>query len=566
MKSISSTTTLILATMLINTGLVSSAIAGASADTILTNATIYGHHNADSIAVQNGRIVYVGPVSKINGYRSANTKVLDLEGAMILPGFIDNHNHVFEAASEAGGNCELSMSASLLEHIPALEACHRQSKGDGWVMGYGFSLDAVLDSSSSLTPLQVIDRIFPDRPVILMEQTSHSMWVNSVALQLAGINKASPAPQGGAILKDEVTGELNGILFDNAGDIVMELAWNSLDDQFNQSYDGLIMGLNEAAAHGITTIGDGRLYWKRGWYEVWQQALKDNALTARISLRPWIYPADPMNKQLAFLKSVYSNNPSRLLIVNQVKMYSDGIFINGTAKTLTPYQDTYLPDFPYGINYIPPTQMKSWLTALDKMGFSAHIHAIGDGAVHESLNAIESVRKAGSDKPYTLTHVELVNKSDIPRFKELNVTADFQVGSEYIVQHEHQWAEPFLGQSRANAMMNPRAILDTGANLTLSSDWNVHDINPLVGISNSLRMGKTGFHSIEQAVDAYTINAAHSLGISDVTGSLSVGKFADFVVLNKDITKIPVSEISNTTILMTWLNGVMVYNYGMQQR
>lgn len=142
----------------------------------------------------------------------------------------------------------------------------------------------------------------------------------------------------------------------------------------------------------------------------------------------------------------------------------------------------------------------------------------------------------------------------------------FKVGSEYIVQHEHQWAEPFLGQSRANAMMNPRAILDTGANLTLSSDWNVHDINPLVGISNSLRMGKTGFHSIEQAVDAYTINAAHSLGISDVTGSLSVGKFADFVVLNKDITKIPVSEISSATILMTWLNGVMVYDYGLQQR
>ena len=191
---------------------------------------------------------------------------------------------------------------------------------------------------------------------------------------------------------------------------------------------------------------------------------------------------------------MYSSDKSRLLLVDQVKMYSDGIVINGTAKTLAPYLDTYLTDSPYGINYIPPEQMKDWLVALNKIGFSAHIHAIGDGAVRESLDAVEHVRKLGSDKPYTLTHVELIDQQDIPRFRQLGVSADFQVGSDYVAQHNHEWAIAFLGARRAKAMMNLNAILRTEANITLSSDWNVHDINPLVGISNSLIMGKTGTH------------------------------------------------------------------------
>jgi predicted amidohydrolase YtcJ len=259
---------------------------------------------------------------------------------------------------------------------------------------------------------------------------------------------------------------------------------------------------------------------------------------------------------------MYSDDKSRLLLVEQVKMYSDGIFINGTAKTLAPYLDTYLPSSPNGLNYIPPAQMKQWLTALEKIGFSAHIHAIGDGAVRESLDAIESVRKQGSQKPYTLTHVELINDEDVPRFKQLGVTADFQVGSDYVARHQHQWAEAFLGARRAKAMMNLDAILKTDANITLSSDWNVHDINPLVGIANSLIMGKTGLTDIYTAIDAYTLNAAKSLGIEDVTGSIEVGKSADFAILDKDITTLSARGIAKTQVLMTVLRGDVVYQNG----
>ena len=382
-------------TLLASLTMTANTYAADSADMVLTNASIYGYQTADSIAISKGKILYVGKASDMQGFTRSTTETIDLDGGFIAPGFIDNHNHVFEAASEAGGQCELSMDAGLEEQIPYLKACRKDARRGEWVMGYGFSIEALLAEDNRRTPLEVIDSVFPDQPVIIMEQTSHSMWVNSAALEKAGINKNSPEPQGGKILKDEYTGELNGILLDNAGDIVMEIAWNSLEEQFDQSYEGMMTGLDEARSHGITTIGDGRLYWKRGWYEVWKEAEKRGDLTARVSLRPWIYPTDSMQPQLSFLSEVLATDKSQLLLVDQVKMYSDGILVNGTAKTLAPYLDTYIPDEPYGINYIPPEAMEEWLKALDKIGYGAHIHAIGDGAIRESLNAIEAMRQQG---------------------------------------------------------------------------------------------------------------------------------------------------------------------------
>ncbi|WP_258186386.1 amidohydrolase [Vibrio sp. ZF 223] len=545
-------------------GLATSLTVTASDSRVFTDAIIYGHYESNSIVTQNGKISFIGSEQQARQFASSDAEFIDLKQNFVLPGFIDNHNHVFEAASELGGTCELDSEATLEEQILYLEACkiNADTVGRGWLMGYGFSLESTLDSDSEYTPLEIIDSVFPDRPVVIMEQTSHSMWVNSKALKIARISPQSPDPQGGAYLKDPASGKLNGILLDNAGDQVMEMAWNSQSELFEQSYQGLIYGLEEAAAHGITTIGDGRMYWKRGWYDVWLEAEQNQDLTARVSLRPWVYPSMALPSQLEVFEKMYSDDKSRLLLVEQVKMYSDGIFINGTAKTLAPYLDTYLPSSPNGLNYIPPEQMKEWLTALEKIGFSAHIHAIGDGAVRESLDAIESIRKQGSIKPYTLTHVELINDEDVPRFRQLDVTADFQVGSDYVARHQHQWAEAFLGARRAKAMMNLDAILKTDANITLSSDWNVHDINPLVGIANSLIMGKTGLTDIYTAIDAYTLNAAKSLGIEDVTGSIEVGKSADFAILDKDITTLSARGIAKTQVLMTVLRGDVVYQNG----
>lgn len=537
----------------------------ARGDLFIINGDVYNHPEANAIVVRQGNIIAVGSERELATMVDARSKVIDVQGGAIFPGFIDNHNHVFEAASEAGAQCELSIDAGLEQQIPFLEACRRQAEKGAWVMGYGFSIDAILKDNSQLSPLAVLDSVFPDQPAIMMEQTSHSMWVNSHALDLAGITAITPDPQGGKILKDPQRGEITGILLDNAGDLVMELAWNSLEDQFELSYQGLLNGLAEARAHGITTIGDGRLYWKRGWYQVWQAAQKRDELTARVSLRPWIYPTESIDAQLLFLKQIYSPDKSQRLIVDQVKMYSDGILVNGTAKTLAPYLASYLSDAPYGINYIPPEMMSEWLTALDRVGYGAHIHAIGDSGVRESLDAIAKLRQQGSDKAYTLTHVELVDEADLSRFALLEVSADFQVGSDYVAYHDHQWAKALIGAKRTKALMNLRAMFENDVNVTLSSDWNVHDINPLVGIANSVIMGATGLPNVETAIEAYTINAAKSLGLESITGSIEIGKSADLVVLATDIRDLNPEQIKQTPILMTILEGEVVFDLEEEQ-
>lgn len=177
------------------------------------------------------------------------------------------------------------------------------------------------------------------------------------------------------------------------------------------------------------------------------------------------------------------------------------------------------------------------------------------------MDAIEEVRQQGSNKPYTLTHVELVDKNDESRFNKLGVSADFQVGSDYVAYNDHAWAEAFIGAMRAHRLMNLKAIFDTGANVTLSSDWNVHDINPLVGIGNSLIMERSGLPTLEAAIDAYTINAAKSLGIDHITGTIAIGKSADLVLLDKDIRKLAPEDMAKARVVMTMLQGEIVFSY-----
>lgn len=203
--------------------------------------------------------------------------------------------------------------------------------------------------------------------------------------------------------------------------------------------------------------------------------------------------------------------------------------------------------------------MSHWLLALNIIGYGAHIHAIGDGAVHESLNAIEQARKTGSDKTYNLTHVEMVDEKDWRRFESLNVDADFQIGSDYIAKQDHDWAIPFIGKKRAHQMLPLRKLYDNGANITLSSDWNVHPLSPLASIANAIRLKKQGLPEVKVAINAYTINAAKALGLDSITGSIEVGKSADLVVLNSNILNVSVNKTAKTKVNVTMLQGEIVY-------
>jgi hypothetical protein len=524
-----------------------------------TNAIIYQHQSADTLVIEDGRIAFIGKAETAQKQYPNLSNWQDLEGAFIGPGFIDNHNHVFEADAEIGGDCDLSDAQSIRGYEQALVQCKRElaPQSDEWLMGYGHELAQLLTLSEE-SPLEMLDRLFPNNPVVIMEQTSHSMWVNSKALQIAGINGKSADPQGGRIVR-ETDGSLSGILLDNAGDRLFEIAWNQQPDLQNAHKRGLLSGLRQLAENGITTVGDGRLYWKRGWLDTWQQLEKQKQLTARVSIRPWIYPADPAAPQLEFFRKVYQPDTTRLLVINQVKLYSDGLLQNGTARLLQPYRETINPDLPTGLDYIAPDQMKWWLVELDKIGYGAHIHAIGDGGTHNALDAVEYARQEGSEQLYGLTHLELVQAEDFGRFKQLSVDADMQIGNDDTLHADHHWADQWLGHERAAQLMPIKAFLGAGANLTLSSDWNVNELNPLISIANALELKGQAFPDVDSAIAAYTINAAKALGLAEQTGSLTVGKAADLVVIDQDISRAKPAKIRQAKFLLTMLNGKVVY-------
>ncbi|HDX9609746.1 TPA: amidohydrolase [Bacillus toyonensis] len=535
---------------------------------VFKNGTIYTSNEkqdiVEAVAVKEGKITFVGSNKDVEGFINEDTKVVDLQGRFILPGFVDNHNHIFEAKSPAAGNCSVSPDASLQKQRSYLKACTKGVKDGEWISGTGFSLEELLkdmdEKSEQQTPLQVLDELFPNNPVLIMERTSHSVWVNSKALELAGINKDTKDPQGGRVIRDSETGEPFGILYDTAGDIVMEKAWNSQPNLFEKNYEGLLDGLDEVAKNGITTVGDGRLYWKRGWLDVWNKVNDEKKLTSRVVLRPWVYPNLNETEQMEYFKKIKRDDLSSRMLINQVKMYSDGISINSTAKTLEKYKFEWFKGTPYGLNYIPEEKMKWWLTELNKIGYGALIHTIGDGGVRESLNAIEAAKKEGAKQPYTLTHVEMVEDSDIDRFAKLGISADFQVGHDFAEDPKQSWASTYFTNQQMKRIMPLGRIWKTGANVSLSSDWDVNELNPLVTISNALSIDEKGLSDVYAAIDAYTIKPAKALGLDTITGSIEVGKSADMVLLNEDITKMSADKIPNAKVLVTVLQGEVVYH------
>ncbi|NKB77285.1 MAG: amidohydrolase family protein [Gammaproteobacteria bacterium] len=533
------------------------------ADLVISGGTVYTVNEAlpraQAVAVRDGEIIFVGDDVEVQKYISEDTEVIDLEGKMLLPGFIDTHNHVFEGVFTAGNECDLLSDKHLKKQIPYLKECKARNPDPGtWITGYGHQFETLMGNDENTNPRQVLDTIFPDNPVVIMEESSHSMIVNSMALSLAGFDRESEHPVGGRLMYD-AQGELNGVLFDNAGDIIMEMAWNSRKNPFEGNYLGLMGGMAEVVSYGITTVGDGRLYWRRGWYDVWQSARENNDLIIRAAQRPWIYPDIDMEEQLGFLGKVATDGIEGLLVLNQVKLYSDGILHFGTAKLLSPYDFSWQKNLPLGLNYIEENHLVEWLKRLDEVNLGAHIHALGDGGVREALNAIEVSRRNGSKQLYSMTHLEMVDDQDIPRFASLDVDADFQAGAGFFEYTD--WATDYIGYGRSRTMMPMRDVYDTGANVTFSSDWTVNPLNPLVAIAQSVKLKKSkGLPDVHAAIKAATINGAKALGLDSITGSIEVGKSADFVVLKKDITDLSWRKIKKTRILTTILQGETVYH------
>ena len=249
-----------------------------------------------------------------------------------------------------------------------------------------------------------------------------------------------------------------------------------------------------------------------------------------------------------------AGNDDSLLRVTQIKFYVDGIIHNTTARLQKPYNQSLSGVDPKGLYYFSPERLERYSRELAKAGFDMHIHAIGDQAVSDALDAIEATHGQGRHR---ITHVELVDNVDVPRFKQLNVIADFQP-SPYFTPSFLKDNVPAIGE-RAYQMLPMRQLYDSGARVTLSSDWDVNPLSPLGIMQNALSLGERSLPNLAAAVKAYTLDAAYTLRQEKDTGSLEVGKQADLLVLDQNIFELPTQQIGKAKVLWTLLGGEETY-------
>ncbi len=510
-------------------------LAGQEADVVAWNGVLHtmdaARPRASALAIRDGEILYVGDDRGARAFIGAGTRVIDLGGRFVLPGLQDVHAHLLEALHPAF-SVYVPPGMPLEKTIGLIAFQSRFQVGSSWVIGWGHSIATVLDhiAQGGRPPNEILDDAVPDRPCV--------------------------------ILRDPRTGRANGILLDGAGEVAMDLAFAPNPELDDLNYVALLRGLERANAAGITSYADARVYWRRRYHLAYERALREGTLTARVTLGFWAYPWAADDRQIAALAGLFARTPGSLLQAGQVKIYTDGELGHTTAALEDPYVSSYRLAGPRGLNYFDETRLTRYITELERVGFDFHIHAIGDRGVHEALNAIAAARavNGGLGARHRLTHLEVVDPADVPRFAALGVAADMQMSSDFVELGNLPWYREYLGLRRtARRVLRLRDLHDAGARVVLSSDYDVGDLSPFQGMERALTRGRQSLPSVDDAIRAYTLDAAWVLRQEDRTGSLEVGKRADLVVVDRDITAIPSDRIGETRVLLTVLDGRVVW-------
>ncbi len=537
-----------------------SASAAAAETLVITDAKVRTMNPAaplaEAVAIdEDGVILAVGDEAGVLEKAGEGVHVVRLGGKLVLPGFQDAHVHLIEAGVNAS-LCEFEAFASLEDTKATVRDCVKESETD-WVVGSGVSMTNLLDETDD--PVGVLDKISSDRPILILDDIGHGAWANSAALEAAGYDKIEGNPPGGIILRDEKTGAPNGIVLENAQQKLRNLAFPDTPENVKFAYESMLPTLKTMAENGITTVSDAGGFWPQGHLKAWQMAEKNDTLTLRAANALYVYPDLPFDEQVETLSNFYSNDPNRLLKFNQAKIYVDGILEQRTGALLAPYRQGPGIDhgFDSGFLYFDEATLDRYSKVLSEKGFKLHYHVTGDRGARLALDAIaQSDPEPG---PHRLTHIYLLDKSDYHRFKDEGVVADFQLAPSSLSRDYDSFIRKFIGE-RADSMMPAGSIEKTGATVVMSSDFDADELSPLIKIQTALQRKKDGAPDVETAVKWMTINPAKLLNQDDKTGTIEPGKFADLVVIDKDIFDIPVKEIGKATVEATLLQGDPVYD------
>jgi predicted amidohydrolase YtcJ len=542
------------------------------ADLIVTHARIYTVNAkqpwAEAAAIRGDKIVSVGSLRKIDAWRGATTKVVDAQGKLVLPGFTDCHIHFIEG-SLAAQRVQLDDAEDLqeiLRRVKEYAAAHPELK---WVIGRGWNYAAV--GPTHLPDKKDLDAIFPNRPVYLEAFDGHTWWANSKALALAGITRDTANPAGGEIVRDPKTGEPTGAIKEDAADALMEKAIPLPARE--QRLASLRAGLNEANRLGLVrvhsaagiTVADSDL--KN--VDLYEELRRRGELTVRMYMAYRLDPPRMTEQQLAEIEQARQSYHDEWIAAGAVKFFLDGVIESHTAAMLEPYSDD--PKLS-GTPLWDAGAYQQAVTELDKRGIQIFSHAVGDRATRQALDAYEMAARVNGTKDarHRIEHIETVAVTDIPRFGKLGVIASMQpLHAEPNDDTLVAWAGN-IGPDRVSRGWPWKSILASGGVLGFGSDWPVVTQDPWIGLQTAVTrqtaagLPKEGFVpaeriSLEQAVRAYTLDAAFA-GHRDLTeGSLEPGKVADLIVVDQNIFETTPANLGKTKVLLTMVGGRVVY-------
>ena len=538
------------------------------ADKVFINGSIHTFDQelsvVKAIAIQDGLITLVGTNEEINRSIGEMTEVIDLKGKMMMPSFHDAHSHpVWSGVDQL--KCVVSESYDIDIMQAQLKEClsSELTKETGWIVGTQLNIGVF---PSGNVDKSFLDKISKDIPIYVDAEDGHNGVANSKALEIAGISKETPNPENGIIEKDPLTGEPSGTLREPSA---MNMVKSIMPKDSDGLYDkGLYFAQDLAHSFGITasiaaSVGERHM-------ATYKRAADRGDLELRIitclEFGDTLFSQDPVT-----FEEVYRNrtqySDSRIN-VDCIKIFIDGVLEGQTGAVLEPYLGTDN----YGQLYLEQDVLNAVVTRFDSENIQIHTHAIGDRAVRSTLDAFEyAISMNGkTDNRHHISHLQMIDEEDIPRFSELGVAANFQAAwalpDEYITEIN----TPELGIERVNRMYPIGSVFRANGLIVGGSDWAVSTMNPLVAIETAVRRQDpddrvSGFLNKNESIDltemlkAYTTNAAYLMNQEEYTGSIEVGKAADLIILEKNLYNIAVDEISEVKVLQTLLEGKTVF-------
>ncbi|WP_406864530.1 amidohydrolase [Streptomyces sp. HUAS MG47] len=540
------------------------------ADLVLTNARIHTVDpdlpEAEALAVRDGRIAWLGAAADAAAWTGPDTEVLDAAGRLVLPGFIDAHNHVRLGSDDA---CVQLAGVRSLDEIHArIRAWHTAHPHAPWIEAEAFDYSALGGRMPSAADL---DPATGDVPAIVLSYDVHTAWLNTAALRRCGITRDRTSVPFGEAETDPETGEPTGFVRDFAvkglsrdGHRALHelgVPWASPDRQYGR----LVRSLDDAIGFGITTVVEPQN--SLDDLTLFERARAEGRLRSRI-VAALFHPRGTSDAELDAFEEAARKHADDRLRVGPLKLYIDDVVEPRTAALLEPYAGC---GHHRGKTFYPAEEFAELLTRLDARGFQCFVHATGDRGIRTVLDSVAHARTVNGprDARHQVVHVECLDPADTPRFAELGVVACMQPrhAAPEIAGPGQDWAEN-IGPDRWHKAWPLRSLHAAGAVLAFSSDWNVAEMDPMIGIWSAVTRRPLGGGEpwtpqetvdVATAVEAYTLGSAYANFLEKERGSLTVGKQADFVVLSRDILRIPAEDVVGTVAETVVVGGEIVH-------